>query len=297
MKIFDDDSDDAARALSLFRILLALTLVVQALTTARLLPLLAAEHGLMQLPLNDALAPNALPRMAWLGALWESGFATERQVLYAALAVYVVSLFYLLIGYRTAIAAAVALVLHLFFKGSAFTSSYGMHELATNALFFCVLLPVGRHFAFRAERGWISTGAAQLVLRLYLTIVYVSSGAEKLSGEAWRNGDAIWNFLMRPDVTVANFGWLSRVPWLPLVMAWSVLLIEVGYVACVLSRRARFMWFALTLAMHLGIAVTYHLWAFSATMMALNCGALLALRAVAAEQVTAIRHPEATATP
>ncbi|HYK02554.1 MAG TPA: hypothetical protein VE974_12425 [Thermoanaerobaculia bacterium] len=277
MKSFiDHDSDGAARALSLFRILLALTLIVQALQTAPLLPLLAGERGLMQLPLNDALAPAALPRLSWLSALWESGLATERQVLYAALTGYTVSLFYLLIGYRTALFAAVSLVLHLFFKGSAFTSSYGMHELATNALFFCIVLPAGRQFCFREERGWISTGAAQLFLRLYLTIVYVSSGIEKATGEMWRSGDAIWSFLMRPEVTIAGFAWLSRVPWLAPILAWSVLLIETGYFACLFSRRTRTVWFVLTLLLHLGIAVTYHLWAFSATMTALNCGALLA---------------------
>ena len=120
----------------------------------------------------------------------------------------------------------------------------------------------------------LTPAGARHVLRLYLTLVYASSGIEKLTGEAWRNGHAIWDFLMRPEVTIANFGWLSAVPWLAVMCGWSVLAIEIGYGTSVFFERLRKPLFIATLLMHLGIAVTFHLWAFSLTMIALNCGAL-----------------------
>jgi hypothetical protein len=114
---------------------------------------------------------------------------------------------------------------------------------------------------------------SRLVLRFYLSIVYVSSGIMKISGPAWRNGDAMWNFFMRPEVTVMNFGWLSHVPWLVVAMGWFTLTVEIGYFLSLFSVRARVCWFFATLTLHLGIGVTFHLWFFSLTMIALNVGA------------------------
>jgi hypothetical protein len=107
-----------------------------------------------------------------------------------------------------------------------------------------------------------------------MSLVYVSSGIEKLSGEDWRSGVAMWNFLMRPEVTWIDFGWLSQAPWLATGLAWFVLVVEIGYVLCLFLPRLRGFWLILILALHLGIGLTMQLWFFSLTMAALNVGAL-----------------------
>jgi len=252
------------RALSAFRMLLAAAILMQALATARDLPLFVGRYGLMQQPVNEAVSPVELPRLSWLAPI------PERPLIYACLGVYLVSVFYAGAGFQSVWFATLALFIHLLFKGSGFASSYGAADLATNGLFFCIVLP------------GLTPGGARRVLRLYLTLVYAASGIEKLTGEAWRDGDAIWNFLMRPEVTIAKFGWLSAVPWLAVICGWSVLAIEIGYATTLFFERLRKPFFIATLLMHVAIAVAFHLWVFSLTMIALNCGALAAVPAPSA---------------
>lgn len=263
----------AARMLAVFRLMLGGVLLWQALATARDLPLLVGEFGLIQRNLNDALALEVIPRIAWVAPAWLS----EKHAIYLLLGAYLISLFYLMVGYKTRMFAAASLFLHLLFKASGAASVYGAHELATSALFFCLVLPVDRFYSLSARRPLPlpeSIDIGRLGLRAYMALVYVSSGIEKLSGEAWRNGEAMWNFLMRPEVTLINFGWMSRTPWLPVVTGWMVLAIEIGYGLCLFVPRIRLLWLLFTFLLHMGIALTAHLWFFSLTMIALNAAAL-----------------------
>jgi hypothetical protein len=274
---FEPNVDRAAQALAVFRISLGLVILWQAVMTARDLPLLMSEFGLMQQPINEAMAPPFLPRLAWFHKLWDAGLVTEHQLIYILLGFYLICVFFLIAGWNTRIFAAASLFFHLLFKASAASSSYGAHELSTNGLFFCVLLPVSSYYTLGRRVPAVDAFAirlGRLVLRSYLSIVYVSSGITKILGLTWRNGEAMWNFLMRPEVTVMNFGWLSHVPWLLVIMGWFTLIVEIGYFLCLFSVRARVAWFFGTFLLHLGIAVTLHLWFFSLTMIALNVGAL-----------------------
>jgi hypothetical protein len=273
---FEADIDRAAKALAVFRISLGLVVLWQAVITAWDLPMLVGQFGLMQRPINEAMAPPFLPRLSWFHRLWEMGLVTEHQLIYILLGLYLICLFYLIAGWRTSIFAAGSLFFHLLFKASGSASSYGAHELSTNGLFFCILLPVSSYYTLGRGTPAVDAFAVRLgrfVLRSYLSIVYVSSGIMKISGPAWRNGDAMWNFFMRPEVTVMNFGWLSHVPWLVVGMGWFTLLVELGYFLSLFSVKARICWFFATLLLHLGIGITFHLWFFSLTMIALNVGA------------------------
>jgi hypothetical protein len=278
---YERDPAGAARSLALFRILLGCAVLWQALATARDLPLLVGEFGLIQRNLNDALAADVLPRIRWFVPAHASGWASEKHIIYFLFALYLISVFYLIVGYRTKWFAAASLFFHLLFNSSGSASSYGAHALSTSGLFFCLVLPVGCFYAVRGGKRPVvpdTIGISRFGLRAYMTLVYASSGMEKLSGGPWRNGDAMWNFLMRPEVSLMNFGWISHVPFVAAGLAWIVLAVETGYILCLIMTRIRPVWFFLTLLLHLGIALTIHLWFFSLTMIALNVGALAALR-------------------
>jgi uncharacterized membrane protein YphA (DoxX/SURF4 family) len=275
--MLEEDPAAAARMLAVFRILLGAALLWQTLATARDLPLLVSEFGLIQRSLNDALAAEVLPRVSWFLPSHPAPWPWEKHVIYLLLGLYLISVFYLMIGYKTKLFAAASLFFHLLFKASGSASAYGAHELSTSALFFCLILPVDRFYAVSTRPPVVlpdTLDIARLGLRAYMTLVYVSSGIEKLSGQAWRNGEAMWNFLMRPEVTVMNFGWISQAPWIALLAGWVVLGIEIGYGLCLLAPRARLWWLILTSLLHTGIAITANLWFFSVTMIALNIAAL-----------------------
>lgn len=273
----EPDPRQAARSLALFRLMLGAALLWQALATARDLPWLIGEFGLIQRSINDALAPAVLPRISWFLPRDAPAWLSEKRIIYLLFGGYLVSLFYLMVGYKTKVFAALSLFFHLLFKASGSASTYGAHELATSGLFFCLVLPVDRYYALGVRGAYAVPEAIDIGrfgVRAYLTLVYVSSGIEKLSGQDWRNGDAMWNFLMRPEVTWIDFGWLSRAPWMAQGLAWFVLAIEIGYLLCLLVPRIRRFWLVLVLLLHFGIGLTLHLWFFSLVMAALNVAAL-----------------------
>ncbi len=276
-RMLEEDPAAAAQMLAIFRLIVGVALLWQALATARDLPLLMGEFGLIQRSLNDALAAQGVPRIGWFAPVQAPAWLSEKRVIYLLLSLYLISIFYLMAGYRTKLFAGASLFFHLLFKASGAASAYGAHELATSALFFCLILPVDRYYTFSGRQGMPipeTIDIGRLGLRAYMSLVYVSSGIEKLSGEAWRSGEAMWNFLMRPEVTVMDFGWISQAPWLATALAWTVLVIEVGYGVCLFWPRVRLWWLVLTLLLHLGIAITAKLWFFSLTMIALNVAAL-----------------------
>ena len=112
-------------------------------------------------------------------------------------------------------------------------------------------------------------------MQIHLCIVYLFSGIEKLRGEQWRNGEAIWRAVMRPGFAMFDLSWLAAYPFLPLLACWGTMAIELGYVLLVWPRRMRHLWVLATIGMHAGIGVVLGLWSFSAVMIVLNAAAFL----------------------
>src|SRR5205807_8106514 len=95
---FEWDIDRAAKALSIFRIGLGTIVLYQAVMTAWDLPLLVGKFGLIQRPINEAIAAPSLPSIAWFHRIWEMGLLTELQVIYILMGLYLVCLCYLIAG-------------------------------------------------------------------------------------------------------------------------------------------------------------------------------------------------------
>jgi len=271
---------DAARPLAVMRIGLAAVLLAQAIALAPHLFLFFGEYGIVQAPIANALAPSALPRISYMAQLLAPFGVGERAALLVCFGLYVAALHLLLVGWNTRTAAIAAWLLHLSLKTTANTSAYGVFEFATIGLFYCAVLPVGAAMSMDAdplEREAVSF-QSQLGLRvvqIHLCIVYLSSGIEKISGEQWRNGEAIWRAVMRPGFAQFDLSWLAAYPIVAKLACWSTLAIELGYVFFVWPRRTRRIWALAAVGMHAGIAVMMGLWSFSALMIVLNAAAFL----------------------
>lgn len=270
-----------ARGLAALRIGVAGVLIAQAFAFAPSLFLFFGEHGIVQAPVARLLVPSNLPRLSWfVDAL--APVAGERAVVIGVFCLYVAALHLLLTGWRTRTAAIVAWLLHLSLKTTGSASAYGVFEFATIALFYCAVFPVGAVWSLDAMEGE-RTDAFQAtlgrrVLQIHLCVVYLSSGIEKIRGEQWRNGEAIWRAVMRPRFAAADFSWLASVPSLAVAICWATLLVELGYAVFIWPQRTRRIWALATIGMHAGIAVVLGLWSFSALMIVLNASALLAWR-------------------
>ncbi|MCU1349721.1 MAG: hypothetical protein JWO56_2751 [Acidobacteria bacterium] len=287
----------SARPLAALRIGLAAVLLAQAAAIAPYLFLFFGERGIVQAPIAKALVPASLPRIAHVARLLAPVVHDERLVLLGCFALYVIALQLLLVGWNTRVVAIVAWLLHLTLRTTGTASAYGVFEFATIGLFYCSVMPVGAAWSMDAGSTsgapWWKRDTASFestlglrMLQIHLCIVYLSSGIEKIRGEQWRNGEAIWRAVMRPRFAPFDLSWLAFHPTLPLLACWGTLALELGYAFFVWPRRTRRLWVLGTISMHAGIAVVLGLWSFSAVMIVLNAAAFLVPRRTRARAET-----------
>jgi len=212
----------------------------------------------------DALAPlDVAPRI------------TARAVF----ALYMLSLFALLVGTHSRFAAVVAWLTHLALNNAAAATIYGVDLFAHIALFYCVVFPVGAACSFdargRLPQFTVGNRRALRVIQLHLCIVYFSSAIEKGMGEQWWNGEAVWRSMTLPGLAQFDMTWFATVPWVAILAGWSTLAVEAGYAFLIWPKRTRLAMAAATIGMHAGIAVTMGLTSFSALMIVLTTTAFL----------------------
>lgn len=237
---------------------------------------LYGNYGLVQWAVvevsNNAWVPS-IGKVALVAADLGVDSATTVHVLFG---LYGLALVGLLLGYRTRAFAVAAWLLHGVTLNSGFFSLYGVDTMMHILFFYLVFSPAGAKWSLDAHlgRGSAEPGAgARIALRLlqvHLCIIYLNTGLAKVAGEQWRSGEAIWRAVMQPQFNVFDFSWLPAHPLVAMVIAWSVLFIELGYAVLIWIPRLRRPTLWATIAMHAGIALSMRLWLFSMVMIAFN---------------------------
>lgn len=265
--------------LGVFRIGVAALLLVQAWSLSESLPELLGNRGWVPWSVSQVMASPSVPRVdAVVAALAPLGFSQTASIQGLA-CIYAVALLGLLLGLHTRLSAVVAWILHTVLLNSISFFSYGVETFAHISLFYCAVMPVGTAYSLDVRAGRLSSAPSALatlalrVLQVHLCLIYLTTGLEKLMGSVWRDGTALWEVLMQPQYGQFDFAWLAGVPVLVKLATWGTLVVEVGYAFCVWPRRTRGLWVALTLGLHLGIAVMMGLWMFSGMMAVLTFSA------------------------
>jgi hypothetical protein len=303
----------SARPLAYLRIGTAAVLLVQAFWITDSLLALYGRGGVVDWRLNESTATPNVPRLSWFSkTLAPYGVSHDASVRVVFLA-YLASLTCLLLGWRTRPAAVVAWLTHLSMKVSGNLSTYGMDTFANIVLFYLMWMPVGNCLSLDRRAGRYSgapSATARLALRvlqLHLCLIYFSSGIAKANfpellrwlraaypdrlgwlpvaadtGAAppdappdWWTGRAIWDAFMLPSTAQFDFRWMAWHPWVPMLLGWGTLLIELGYPLFIWPRRTRQVGALATIGMHLGIGLALGLWMFSAVMIVMNWSGFL----------------------
>lgn len=286
------------RPLAVMRICVASVLLLQALSIAGSIQDLYGEHAIVQwtsipgMSSGTGFIPDT-PRIQWLASqLMPYGVSVEDCVRGVFLA-YVVSLSFLLVGWRSNIAGGVAWLTHLAMNHSGFATIYGVDQFANIALFYCMWMPIGRAFSVDIQSRHVgdeATTTSRICLRLlqgHLSIVYLATGLEKAAGEQWWNGEAIWRATNLPELAQFDFSWLASVPWLATALCLGTLFVEVFYPVFTWPTRTRKLMGIATIGLHVGIALTLGLVSFSALMASLTFSAFL----VSSEPVVETAQP------
>jgi hypothetical protein len=64
--------------------------------------------------------------------------------------------------------------------------------------------------------------------------------------------------------------WLASIPLIPKLAAWSILLLEIGYVVLIWPKRSRVIWLMGISLLHLSIGLLMGLWLFATIMIIMN---------------------------
>jgi hypothetical protein len=193
---------------------------------------------------------------------------------------YPVALVLLITGLFTRAGAIASLFFQLLFIKSIHLYEYGIDYFTTVALFYCCIFPVGKVFSIdnklrKHPKEPVNHDLFLLLLRANLSIAYFFSGFDKIIGESWRNGEAIWKALHSH-----NYYNLFSLDFLPasffLLAGWGTLLLEMCYPLFINIIATRKYWLWGIIGMHIFIALFMGLFFFSALMIILNLSAFYA---------------------
>lgn len=265
--------------LAVFRIALAAFCIAKVASTGSHLHEVFGPEGIVGWQVSRWYLASGLPHMEDVAAAAATLGLSGEQTVTAMLGIYLGFLVALLLGLFTRAAAIGSWFMHFLFVHAGYGMAYGMDFFTHIALFYCMIMPCGDCWSLDASRHperrrWsVQAGVTRRMLKLQLAIVYTSSGIAKAAGPQWWTGEAIWRSMTLPVFTQLDASWLAYHPWLPLLLGWSVLLLEAGYGVYVWVPSLRSPWVVSICLMHLGIALFLGMYLFGAIMIILNVGA------------------------
>jgi hypothetical protein len=174
--------------------------------------------------------------------------------------------------------------------------------------FFLIWMPIGRAWSIDAAIGawwrnrhetadalrrpadYSAPGWGLRLLQIEMAGMLLSAGLEKLAGDSWLNGTAIY-YVSRLDDFFGRFpvpAWLFDQPWPVAILTWSVVAVEMACPILLWFRETRRWALGFIVVFHLGNEWTMHLFLFHWLML---CGWL---SFVTPEDFTWVRRWRAT---
>ena len=182
------------------------------------------------------------------------------------------------LGIWTRPAAALAWMIHLTLENTAVAFTYGFDGYIHAGLFYCISMPVARHWSLgrrnrRNPPSLIASGLSHRVLQLHLCIVYATAGISKMSTTGWWNGESMWMVISVAQYRQIDMTWMAQAPILAAVAGWGVLSCEALYPILVWIPKCRPYIVNAIIVFHVGIILFMGLHTFGAVMIVWNLAA------------------------
>lgn len=181
---------------------------------------------------------------------------------------YILVLFFLLIGLFTRFSAFLAILLQLLIFKSFVMYNYGYDHFLTSSFFYCLIFPVGRVNSVDNILFKVKTNIDfnyKKVLRIHLMIIYLFAGLAKIVSITWWNGEAIWR-----SVASIYDNYFKISPIILCVVGIVTVIMETFYPILIIYNKTRKFTLYMTIAMHLGIAFILQLPFFALIMIVWN---------------------------
>jgi hypothetical protein len=266
--------------ISFFRISVASFAILSLLAFWKDIPPILYEGAYIKPELLDAIADNYSPTTYGLYGWLSKYFVTLNfdGMINALLYTYIVVLVSLIVGFLTRISAVIALLLQIIIYKSMHLYLYGADFFLTMALFYCVIFPKSKfsvdYRIFKCKQNPISMKWSLWLLQVHVCIIYFFSGLDKGLGINWWNGESVWKAVSSHDYNgIIGLGQLNISRFVFILIGIGTVAVEFLYPVFINLKITRKLWLALTVLMHVSIAVFMGLYFFAALMIILNLSA------------------------
>ncbi len=204
------------------------------------------------------------------------------QALYLVLLVSAVAL---LLGWRTRWVKWLVLIAHVSLLACNPHIYYGVDGILASLLLILCLAPIGQSLSLdsvrrqrHARRLDLATlpvaktsmwGFACLrLIQIQMAAFYFYAGVEKVQGDSWWHGSALWIALNNQEYANIPIGWMAEHVWMVNLLSYYTILLELAYPFLIWGRSTRPYLLVMAILLHVGIAVMMGLYVFSLVMIA-----------------------------
>lgn len=208
---------------------------------------------------------------------------TEPWQFLAFHSLFIIGCLFFTIGYHTRWIKWLVLIGHLSYLHRNPAIIYGVDNILASLLLLLCLAPIGKNFSFDAARRKYKEKLKDLntplyfelspwgfactrLMQLQMVTLYFFSAVDKLKGDTWWSGDALWIAVNNFEFNNIPVMWLAEHYWIANLMTYSTLIIEIAYAFLIWGKPTRPYFLMAALALHLGIAILMGLYLFAAVM-------------------------------
>jgi hypothetical protein len=277
IKIFFLKEDSNYEWISFFRISIGIVLLLHFISVLPDFNALFSTKGIISSDILDVFIPNFIVTFPKIIVFFSSFGISEIITTFFFKITYIIFCIFLILGFSPRISASILLFLQIsLIKGSSFYI-YGADYFSSMSLFYLILIPSHYNHSiyiyFKRKIIISNITPFKRLFQIHLSIAYFFSGFTKILGFNWRNGESIWKAINLPFFNNDfhfNFSFLAHNSILLIIIGWSIILIEIMYPIFIWKPKTRKTWLYFTIFMHLGIALVFNLYIFSAIMIIWN---------------------------
>jgi hypothetical protein len=121
-----------------------------------------------------------------------------------------------------------------------------------------------------ADRRSVMANIAIRLIQCHMCVVYLFAGLGKLLGPSWWAGTALWGAFANFEYQTLDMTWVAWHPLVVNLITQTILVWEISYIALVWPRLTRPLVLAMSVPLHLGIAVCMGMITFGLIMLVGN---------------------------
>ena len=186
----------------------------------------------------------------------------------------------LTVGYRSRLMSVLAYVIAVSYVHRAPAAFFGLDKINCMLAMYLIIGPCGAYYSVdrwlkgrrddapqQAPESSVGATVAIRMIQLHMCIIYLFSGLDKLQGETWWDGTAVWLTLASLEYQSLDMTWMAHWPKLVALLTHLTIAWEVFYIAMVWNRNLRPLVLLMAVAVHGGIGLFLGMITFGLVML------------------------------